>query len=120
MYPDLRSTIVMWPDHSTILQTGYILFAVWVVYNPAVFYTHEEWTQRQRGRNQTHIQSLVEEPAIYMIAPSSSSPVHQLALVGDGVECLLEMSTPVLASNGTEINDCLRFFCGDKPAQQIE
>ena len=58
---------------------------------------------------------------IYMIAPSISSPVDQLALVGDRTECLAELSNPVTTSDGTiEINDCLSFFGGDKPAQQFE
>ena len=78
----------MWHDHSTILQTGYILFAVWVVYDPAVFYTQDQWKRKQRGQGKTHIQSLVEEPMIYIIALSSSSPADQFALVGDRVECL--------------------------------
>ena len=55
-----------------------------------------------------------------MIAPSSSSPTDQLALVGDRLECLQELSKPTVASNGVEIHDQLRFFCGDKPAQQFE
>ena len=51
---------------------------------------------------------------IYMIAPSSSPPANQLALVGDRTECLAELSNPVTTSDGTiEINDCLRgFFVG--------
>ena len=36
-------TLALWHDHSTILQTGYVLFAVWVVYDPAVFYTQDQW-----------------------------------------------------------------------------
>ena len=55
-----------------------------------------------------------------MIAPSSSSPADQLALVGDRIECLQELSRSITTSNGTEVKDCLRFFCGDKPAQQFE
>ena len=114
-------TLAMWHDHSTILQTGYILFAVWVIYDPAVFYTQEYWKSLNPQKGNVHIQSLVEEPMIYMIAPSSSSPTDQLALVGDRTECLSELSKPVITSDGTtEINDCLRFFCGDKPAQQFE
>ena len=35
-------TLAIWHDHSTILNTGYILFAVWVVYDPALFYTQAE------------------------------------------------------------------------------
>ena len=57
---------------------------------------------------------------IYMIAPSSSPPADQLALVGDRIECLQELSIPITATNGVQIHDCLRFFCGDKPAQQFE
>ena len=113
-------TLAMWHD-STILQTGYILFAVWVIYDPAVFYTQEYWKSLNPQKGNVHIQSLVEEPMIYMIAPSSSSHTDQLALVGDRTECLSELSKPVITSDGTtEINDCLRFFCGDKPAQQFE
>jgi len=112
-------TIALWHDHSTILQTGYIMFAVWIVYDAAVFITQDEWVQKQ-PRATTNIQSLIEEPSIYMIAPSSSSPADQLALVGDRLECLHELSKPVVTSNGLEIEDCLRFFCGDKPAQHFE
>ena len=115
-----RRTLAIWHDHSTILQTGYILFAVWVLYDPAVFYTQEEWKIQHRGQVQTYIQSLVEEPMIYMLAPSSSSPADQLALIGDRIECLQELSQPITASNGEQIHDQLRFFCGDKPAQQFE
>jgi len=32
-------TLAIWHDHSTILSTGYILFAVWVVYDPGMFLT---------------------------------------------------------------------------------
>ena len=113
------SMLAMWHDHSTILRTGYILFAVWVVYDPALFYTQTEWTQLHTGKCR-NIQSLVEEPMIYMIAPSRSSPTDQLALIGDLIECLQELSQPMRASTGTEISDCLHFFCGDKPAQQFE
>ncbi len=32
----------IWHDHSTILQTGYILFALWVLYDPGLFLTDRE------------------------------------------------------------------------------
>ena len=80
-------TLAVWHDHSTILQTGYILFAIWVIYDPAVFFTENEY-KAKTGKNITNLQGIIEEPAIYMIAPSSSSPTDQLALVGDRLECL--------------------------------
>ena len=55
-----------------------------------------------------------------LIFPCGSSPDEQLALVGDHTECLQELSRPLKASNGTEVSDCLRFFCGNKPTQQFE
>lgn len=91
-------TIAMWHDHSTILQTGYILFGLWVVYDPAAFYTQEQWSTICYQKDGVHIQSLEEEPLIYMIATSSSSPSDQLALVGDRPEFLTELSTPVFTS----------------------
>lgn len=103
-----------WHDHSTILKTSYTLFAVWVIYDPAVFLTAEEC------KSISNLQELLEEPTIYMILPNSSSPSNQLALVGDRVECLQEMSSNIVASNGVVVHDKMRFFCGDKPAQQFE
>ena len=55
-----------------------------------------------------------------MIAPSASSLSDQLALVADRLECLQEIANTVFAPNGVPITDKMRFFCGDKPAQQFE
>lgn len=112
-------TLAIWHDHSTILKTSYILFAIHVIYDPAVFLTEDEYKSK-RGQPITNLQAVIEEPAIYMIAPSSSSPTDQLALVSDRIECLQEISVPTTTSNGINIHDQLRFFGGDKPAQQFE
>ena len=112
-------TLAIWHDHSTILNTGYILFAVWVIYDKAVFLTEEEYREKT-GKRIPSVQALTEVPEIYMIAPSSSSPVDQLALISDRVECLQDLSISLTACNGEQIHDKLRFFCGDKPAQQFE
>ena len=45
-------TLAMWHVHSTILQTGYILFAVWIIYDPAVFYT-SGWKEKRDRVEQT-------------------------------------------------------------------
>lgn len=112
-------TLAMWHDHSTILNSGYILFAVWVIHDLAVFLTEAEYKAKS-GKSIPSIQAVIEEPHIYMIAPSSSSPTDQLALVSDHIECLHDLNIPINTSNGVEIHDTLRFFCGDKLAQQFE
>ena len=109
----------MWHDHSTVLQQGYILFAVWIIYDPAVFYG-EQGCKGKCGILNTNLQELIEQPTIHMIAPSTSSGEDQLSLVGDRVEWLKEMSKPLVASNGITKMDTMRLFCGDKPAQQFE
>ena len=78
-------TLAMWHDHSTILQTGYILFAVWVVCDPAIFYAQDQWKRKQRGQGKTHS---IPSGGTHDLhdSPSSSSPADQLALVGDCVE----------------------------------
>lgn len=80
-------TLAIWRDHSTILNTGYIIFAVWVIYDTAVFLTETEY-KAKAGKHITDIQAVIEEPEIYMIAPSSSSPSDQLALVSGHLEWL--------------------------------
>jgi len=109
----------MWHDHSTILQMWYVLFAVWVIYDPAIFLTAQEYAAKS-GRSMRNIQEVIEQPAIYMIAPSSSSLADQLALVRDRLECLQDLSEGLSTTNGVTITDEMRFFCGDKPAQQFE
>ena len=99
----------IWHDHSTILHTGYILFAIWILYDPMVFISEEKYAATYKQKI-TNLQEIVEEPVIYMIAPSTSSPEYQLALVPDRVNCLMELSKPITSKCGVEISDTLRFF----------
>ena len=102
-------TLAIWHDHSTILSTGYILFAVWVIYDTAVFLTEAEYKTKS-GRQIPSVQSIIEEPEIYMIAPSSSLPSDQLALVNDRIKFLQNLSISITADNSVVIKDKLRFF----------
>ena len=88
-------TLAMWHDHSTVLQQGYILFAVWIVYDPAVFFSEDECKAKPH-LSVKNIQEEIEQPMIYMIAPSSSSAQDQLSLIGDRIECLLCVSAQLM------------------------
>ena len=74
-----------------------------------MFLTEAEYKVRS-GKQIPSVQSVTEEPEIYMIAPSSSSPSDQLALVGDCIECLHDLSMSITADNGVEVKDKLRVF----------
>ena len=54
--------LALWHDHSTILHTGYILFAVWILYDPKVFMTEEEYVSLS-GQQISNLQEIIEEPA---------------------------------------------------------
>ena len=45
---------------------------------------------------------------------------HHCFYSADRVECLLDMAEPLTASNGVSIDDEMRFFKGNSPAQQFE
>ena len=91
---------------------------VHVAYDPAIFLTQAEF------ENQTHsnrlLQSVVEMPLLYLFAGGSSSIEDQAAIISDRIDCLRSLSEPVVSSTGIPINDQLRFFIGDHPAQQFE
>ena len=56
-------TLAFWHDHATILGHGYILMTVHVIYDAAVF-------MQDKAHN---IQTIVEEPYIYLFALNSST-----------------------------------------------
>ena len=82
-----------------ILHTGYILFAIWIIYDPKVFISEEEYGVAYKQQI-TNFQEIIEELVVYMIAPSTSSPEYQLALVPDRVDCLTELSNPIISKCG--------------------
>ena len=92
----------MWHDHATILKMGFIMVTVHVVYDPVVFYTDEEYKQLYPGAN-VNIQAEVEQPEIHLLACGSSSVEDQVALIGDRLTCLRELSKPVKTETGMEI-----------------
>ena len=70
--------------------------------------------------SKAHIQTLIEQPMVYLIALNSSSIDDQVAIIPDRVECLYDLSEPIVSSNGIKVCDILKFFTGDHPAQQFE
>lgn len=111
--------IIVWHDHATILGLGCITITAHIAYDTAVFYTQTEWN-RMHDEEQVDIQSTIEQPVFYMVAASSSSMEDQASLLPDRLECLQTLSEPVTTSTNVDIQDQMRFFVGDHPAQQFE
>lgn len=66
------------------------------------------------------IQSQVEQHEIYLLSAGSLTVEDQAALIGDRVDCLVELPSPVETKGDIQITDRLRFFNGDHPAAQFE
>ena len=109
--------LIMWHDHSSILNLGCIMITIHIAYDPAVFLTQDEF--ESKTNNNRLVQS-VEMPVLYLFPGGSSSIEDQAALILDRLDCLQRLSEPVITSSGIEVNNMLRFFIGDHPAQQFE
>ena len=112
-------SLLLWHDHATLLGSGYIMVTVSVLYDPAVFLSIEEY-KAKTGKQVDNLQQIIEEQHIHMLALGSSSVSDQLALIGDRVDCLVELEATIQSSRGVKLSDTLRFFTGDKPAQSFE
>ena len=113
-----QRSLVIWHDHATVLNSGFIMVTVHILYDDAVVLTNEEYHQ-EHHRN-VDIQSQIEQPEIYMLALGSPSIEDQAALLPERVACLHDLSETITASNGVAVTDRLQFFIGDKPAAQFE
>ena len=113
--------LVLWHDHATVLGSGYVLVTVHVLYDEAVHLSDREYQEKVGQAIQNgYVQHHVEEPYVYIMAASSSSKEDQASLIPDRVECLSDFTQMTTTTNGIQIQDILRFFKGDSPAQQFE
>ncbi|KAI8516476.1 AP-5 complex subunit zeta-1 [Branchiostoma belcheri] len=107
----------LWLDHSTILNTGYLLVTVHTLYDPAVYYTAKEL--EEQGRGQVDIQSEVEKPEVYLLARSRASIAEQL-LYSDCQRSDLQSLSETVQYKDNQVTDWMRCFIGDGPAQWVE
>ena len=104
-YERTRS-LAFWHDHATILKMGFIMITVHTLYDPAVFLTDEEYYWQKNPHHQgICLQSEIEQPEIYLLSLGGSSVEDQSALIGDGIDCLTNLKTPIDAGNGIMTND---------------
>ena len=51
----------MWYNHSTVLRTGNILFAVWVIYDPILFVPTDKYATLP-GQLVSNLKEIIEKP----------------------------------------------------------
>ena len=105
-------------DPPLVANHGHLILMVACLYDPALFYTNEEYERETKRK--VDVQTIIESHEVYIVPRSSSSDLEQLSYVETRLECLEEISLPLATEEGEEIVDVMRFFLGDNPAQQYE
>ena len=89
-----------------------------MIYDSALFLTQEEADLKLERK--IDVQSTIETPELHILGRLSSSIADQASFSSCRCECLSDLSIPLCLSNGVQVNDIMRCFHGDGPAQQFE
>ena len=89
-----------------------------MIYDSALFLSQEEADLKLE--RSIDVQSTIETPELHILGKSSSSIEDQALFSACRNQCLSDLNTPLHLSNGVQVNDVMRFFHGDGPAQQFE
>ena len=107
----------IWHDHSEVAGHGHLLVLVSAIYDPALFYSNAE--KAQKGVT-IDVHKTVQEPHTYILARSKSSLKEQASFNHYRTNDLNSLGTELYTLKQTPIQDRLRYFHGDGPAQQFE
>ena len=105
--------LMIWSDHSSVMNHGHILLTVNAIYDPAFYYTSQEL----RGKD---AQEMVEKPQIYLIARCRDTIEDQLLYSDTRLEDIQQLTTKIISSHNVFINEICRMFHGDHPSQEVE
>lgn len=111
--------VKIWHDHSDLLNRSYVSFMVSFLYDPAVFFTDDEYANLHPGRKTGSIQSMVERPCLYILGQSPSTDADQLSYINTRLKDLTNCKTTA-TSQGILLRNKIRVFSGDGPARQFE
>ena len=115
--------LAIWHDASSIANHGHILINIHVLYDPAVFYTSDEYEKNTNIK--LNIQREVEEPVLHIIGRCRSND-EQLGYIETRLECIksiqndLDLGSISQNHQNIKLKDSIRFFKGDGPAIAFE
>ena len=113
-----QRNLLLWHDASTLLNHGHMIFTVTAIYDPALYYTPSE--MKQMGRGEINVPDIVEKPEVYILGRSKADEAQQLSFAETRLDDLQALQRKSRLYNGVEVEDVMRFFHGDGPAQQFE
>ena len=108
----VHRNLILWADHAAVLNCGFLLLTIKVIYSNRNFLTDEEMKAKY-GRD-VNVQQLVESPSIYMLAETSDSIGEKLSYAKTRVEDIIAMKQPFAAQEGkVTVEDTMRFYHGN-------
>ena len=105
--------LMIWSDHSSVMNHGHILLTVNTIYDPAFYYTSQELGGKD-------VQEMVEKPQIYLMARCRDTIEDQLLYSDTRLEDIQHLTTKITSSHNIFITDICRLFHGDHPSQEVE
>ena len=110
--------MIVWSDHSSVMNHGHLLMTVNILYDPAFY-----WTPREMGEKTgraVDVQAILETPHIYLMGRCRDTVVHQLSYSETRLEDLRQLNVAIQSSQQASITDVMRFHHGDHPEQEAE
>lgn len=108
---------LIWHDHSDISNNGIMLFLLRELYDPGIHLTNKEF--KETNGCEVDVQSIIEQPHLYMMGCSKDTADSQLMFVPTRRECLNNLSKHV-ELEGVSVIDQMRFMNGDNPSIEFE
>ena len=105
--------IMIWSDHSSIMNHGHILLTMNAIYDPAFYYTSLEL----QGKD---VQELVEKPQMYLLTRCRDTIEDQLLYSETRLEDIQQLNLEITSSHKVPIQDICRMYHGDDPSQEVE
>ena len=105
----VKRNFLIWADHSTLMNGGYLLFTVRILYSKKIFLTDEEYFNKYK--RVANVQSLVETPTLYILGNARDTLEEKLSYTETRLEDTKQMELP-LNINGVKISDTMRIFLG--------
>ena len=105
--------LMIWSDHSSVMNHGHILLTVNAIYDPAFYYTSQELGGKD-------VQEMVEKPQIYLMARCRDTIEDQLLYSDTRLEDIQQLTAKITSSHKVFITEICRMFHGDHPSQEVE
>ena len=99
--------LMIWSDHSSIMNHGHILLTVNSIYDPAFYYTSQELGGKD-------VQELVEKPHVYLMARCRDTTEDQLLYSETRLEDVQQLHIKVTSSHKVPVNDICSLFHGEQ------